>query len=106
MSILADESTRIIVQGITGREAATFTAESLAYGAKIVAGVTPGKGGVEVHGIPVFDTVASALHSYPGAEATVISVPPSRVQDAAFEAIDNNLKLIVIVTERVPRKEE
>ncbi len=104
MTILADQSTRMIVQGITGREAATFTAESLAYGAAIVAGVTPGKGGQMVHGVPVFDTVAAASRQYP-AQATIISVPAIRVLDAALEAIAHGLKLIVIVTERVPRRD-
>ncbi len=104
MAILADERTRIIVQGITGREAATFTAESLAYGARIVAGVTPGKGGQEVHGVPVYDTVAAALADHP-AEATVISVPAPLLKDAALEAIENGLQLVVIVTERIPRRD-
>lgn len=104
MAILADERTRIIVQGITGREAATFTAESLAYGARIVAGVTPGKGGQEVHGVPVYDTVAAALADHP-AEATVISVPAPLLKDAALEAIENGLQLVVIITERIPRRD-
>ena len=84
MAILADENTRIIVQGITGREAATFTAESIAYGAHIVAGVTPGKGGTEVHGVPVYDTIATALANHP-ANASVISVPAAFLKDAALE---------------------
>lgn len=104
MAILADENTRIIVQGITGREAATFTAESLAYGARIVAGVTPGKGGQEVHGVPVYDTVAAALAEHP-AEATVISVPAPLLRDAAMEAVENGLRLVVIITERIPRRD-
>ena len=78
MAILADEKTRILVQGITGREAATFVKDSLEYGAKVVAGVTPGKGGAAVHGVPVYDTVAAAIAEHP-AEATVISVPPENV---------------------------
>ena len=104
MAILADKNTRIIVQGITGREAATFTAESLVYGAKIVAGITPGKGGASVHGVTVYDTVASALTDHP-ADATVISVPAAFLKDAALEAIANGLRLIVIVTERIPRRD-
>jgi succinyl-CoA synthetase alpha subunit len=104
MAILANEHTRIIVQGITGREAATFSAESLAYGARIVAGVTPGKGGAEVHGVPVYDVVAAALADHP-ADATVISVPASFLKDAALESIANGLQLIVIVTERIPRRD-
>jgi len=101
MSILADAQTRIIVQGITGREAATFTAESLSYGAQIVAGVTPGKGGFAVHGVPVYDTVAAAAQHHP--DATIISVPPAFVLDAAREALAHGIQLLVIVTERIPR---
>jgi len=104
MAILANENTRIIVQGITGREAATFSAESLAYGAQIVAGVTPGKGGAEVHGVPVYDTVAAAVAAHP-AEATVISVPAALLKDAALESVASGLQLIVIVTERIPRRD-
>jgi succinyl-CoA synthetase alpha subunit len=104
MAILAGKHTRIVVQGITGREAATFTAESLAYGAKIVAGITPGKGGANVHGVPVYDTVAAAVTDHP-ADATVISVPAAFLKDAALEAITNGLRLVVIVTERIPRRD-
>ncbi|MBX3061410.1 MAG: succinate--CoA ligase subunit alpha [Anaerolineae bacterium] len=104
MAILADANTRILVQGITGREAATFTYESMQYGARIVAGVTPGKGGQFIHGIPVFDTVALALRTHP-CDATIISVPARLVRDATFEALSNGLKLIVVVTERIPRRD-
>lgn len=104
MSILAHAETRILVQGITGREAATFTGESLQYGAKIVAGVTPGKGGLQVHGVPVFDTVASALQVHP-CQASIISVPAPFVRDAAWEALERGLQLLVIVTERIPRQD-
>ncbi len=102
MTILADAETRILVQGITGREASTFTLESLRYGARIVAGVTPGKAGQQVHGVPVFDTVAQALQAQP-CQATIISVPAPFVHEAACEALKHGLKLLVIVTERVPR---
>jgi succinyl-CoA synthetase alpha subunit len=104
VAILADEKTRILVQGITGREAATFVKDSLEYGARVVAGVTPGKGGVAVHGIPVYDTVAAALAEHP-VDATVISVPPAAARDAALEALAGGLRLLVIVTERVPRRD-
>lgn len=104
MTILVNAQTRILVQGITGREAATFTRESIAYGAQIVAGVTPGKGGTDVHGVPVFDTVQQALQQHP-CDASVISVPAVFVLDAAREAIAHELRLIVIVTERVPRRD-
>jgi len=102
MAILADSDTRILVQGITGREAATFTLESLHYGANIVAGVTPGKGGEQVHGVPVFDTIAQAVSAQP-CDAAIISVPARFVRDAAFESLANGLKLVAILTERVPR---
>ena len=104
MAILANEDTRIIVQGITGREAVTFTKDMIDYGSKVVAGVTPGKGGQTVHGVPVFDTVYQAVHKN-SAEASVISVPPAMVRGAALEALSNGIKLLVIVAERVPRKD-
>lgn len=104
MSILADENTRVIVQGITGREAASFSKDMLDYGTKVVAGMTPGKQGQQVHGVPVYDTVRGALREHP-ADASVISVPPAMVKGAALEALENGIKLLVIVTERVPRKD-
>jgi succinyl-CoA synthetase alpha subunit len=104
MAILADGATRILVQGITGREASTFTGESLRYGACIVAGVTPGKGGQTAHGVPVFDTVAAAMQAAP-TNAAVIAVPARLVLEAALEALENGQKLLVIVTERVPRRD-
>ena len=104
MAILATEDTRIIVQGITGREAVTFTKDMIDYGSKVVAGVTPGKGGQAVHGVPVFDTVYQAVKEH-SAEASIISVPPAVVKGAALEALSNGIKLLVIVTERVPQRD-
>lgn len=104
MAILADENTRVIVQGITGREAATFTKDMLDYGTRVVAGVTPGKQGQNVHGIAVYDTVRRAVSEQP-ADASVISVPPALVKGAALEALDNGIRLLVVVSERVPRKD-
>lgn len=104
MAILADKNTRIIIQGITGREATIFTKDMLDYGSRVVVGTTPGKGGWIVHGIPVYDSVKEALKEYP-AEATVISVPPAFVKEASLEALQNGLKLLTIITERVPRKD-
>jgi succinyl-CoA synthetase alpha subunit len=104
MSILANENTRVIVQGITGREASAFTKDMMDYGTKIVAGVTPGKKGQLVHGVPVFDTVRQALKAHP-ADTSVISVPPALVKGAALEALENGIKLLVIVSERVPRRD-
>lgn len=104
MSILANENTRVIIQGITGREATAFTKDMMEYGTQVVAGVTPGKKGQSVYGVPVFDTVRQALREHP-AEASVISVPPGLVKEAAWEALDNGIELLVIVSERVPRKD-
>jgi succinyl-CoA synthetase alpha subunit len=106
MSILIDASTTFIVQGITGREAVNLTRECLDYGAgaKVVGGVTPGRKGREVHGVPVFDTVAQAVEHHGGPiDGSVVTVPPAFTKDAVFEAIENGVKLIVIVTERIPR---
>ena len=104
MAILADASLSVIIQGITGREAASFTKDMLDYGTRVVAGVTPAKQGHNVHGVPVYDTVRAAVGAHP-ATASVISVPPALVKGAVLEALDNGIKLLVIVTERVPRKD-
>ena len=104
MAILADGHTRIIVQGITGREAASFTKDMMDYGSKVVAGVTPGKGGWNVHGVPVYDSVRQAVSQHP-ANTSIISVPPAGVKGAAFESLEAGMKLIVTVTERVPRRD-
>ena len=104
MAILADENTRIIVQGITGREAITFTKDMIDYGSKVVAGVTPGKGGQSVHGVPIFDTVYQAVKEH-NAQASVISVPPAMTKSAALEALENGIKLLVLVPERMPRRD-
>jgi len=104
MPILADQSTRVIVQGFTGREAASFSKDMLDYGTRVVAGVTPGKQGQQVHGLQVYDTVRAAVREHP-VDASVISVPPRMVKEAAVEALENSIKLLVIVSERVPRKD-
>ena len=104
MSILAEKDVRVIIQGITGREAASFTRDMLDYGTRVVAGVTPGKQGQGVHGVPVYDTVRGAMRAH-GADTTVISVPPGMVKGAALEALENGIRLLVVVTERVPRKD-
>ena len=106
MSILIGADTTFIVQGITGREAVNLTRECLDYGAgaKIVGGVTPGRLGRDVHGVPVFDTVAQAVeHHGEPIDGSVVTVPPAFTKDAVFEAIENGVKLVVIVTERIPR---
>ena len=108
MSILIDADTTFIVQGITGREAVNLTRECLDYGAgaKVVGGVTPGRLGREVHGVPVFDTVAQAVaHHGSPIYGSVVTVPPAFTKDAVFEAIENGIELVVIVTERIPRRD-
>ncbi len=101
MSILVDESTRLLVQGITGRDGSFHAGQMLEYGTKVVGGVTPGKGGQEVHGIPVFNGVREAVDAT-GANATVIYVPARFAADAVLEAADAGIGLIVCITEGVP----
>jgi succinyl-CoA synthetase alpha subunit len=106
MSILLSKETTFIVQGITGREAVNLTRECLDYGSKIVGGVTPGRKGREVHGVPVFDTVAQAVEHHGGPiDGSVVTVPPAFTKDAVLEAIENGIGLIVVVTERIPRRD-
>jgi succinyl-CoA synthetase alpha subunit len=101
MSILINEETRVLVQGITGKEGAFHTNQMLLYGTKIVAGVTPGKGGSKAEGIPVFNTVSKAVEET-GANASIIFVPPSVAADAILEAADENIKVIVCISEGIP----
>jgi succinyl-CoA synthetase alpha subunit len=101
MSILVDDNTRLLVQGITGREGTFHTQQAIAYGTKVVAGVTPGKGGSAVDGIPVFNTVQAAKDAT-GANASVIFVPPPFAADAILEAADAGLPLVVCITEGIP----
>jgi len=107
VSILIDGDTTFIVQGITGREAVNLTRECLDYGSNIVGGVTPGRKGREVHGVPVFDTVAQLVEHNGGQvpDGSVVTVPPGFTKDAVFEALEAGIGLIVIVTERVPRRD-
>lgn len=106
MSILLNKGTTFIVQGITGREAVNLTRECLDYGSQVVGGVTPGRKGREVHGVPVFDTVAQAVaHHGSPIDGSVVTVPPAFTKDAVFEAILNGIKLVVVVTERIPRRD-
>jgi succinyl-CoA synthetase alpha subunit len=101
LSILVDKNTRVLVQGITGKEGTFHTKQMVAYGTNIVAGITPGKGGTTHEGITVFDTVADAVKQT-GANASVIYVPPPFAADAIMEAADAGLPLVVCITEGIP----
>jgi succinyl-CoA synthetase alpha subunit len=104
MSILITKDTTFIIQGITGREAVNMSRECLDYGSKIVGGVTPGRGGRDIYGIPVYDTVR-AITANTHVDGSVVAVPPAFTRDAVFEALDGGVKIVVIVTERIPRFE-
>ena len=104
MSILVDENTRVVVQGITGNEGMFHTRQMVEYGTKIVAGVTPGKGGTKMDDIPVFNTVAQAVRET-GASASAIFVPPAFAADAILEAADSEIPTIVCLTEGIPTVE-
>ena len=101
MSILVDQDTRLLVQGITGREGAFHTAQMLSYGTRVVAGCTPGKGGQAVAGVPVYDTVAQAVRET-GASVSIVYVPARYAVDALYEAADAGIGLIVCITEGIP----
>jgi succinyl-CoA synthetase alpha subunit len=101
MSVLVNEKTRVIVQGITGREGSFHTQQMIAYGTNVVGGVTPGKGGTLQESVPVFNTVADAVKQT-GAEASLIFVPPPYAADAILEAADAGLPLAVCITEGIP----
>jgi succinyl-CoA synthetase alpha subunit len=101
MAILVDKNTRLLVQGMTGREGLFHTQQMIAYGTNVVGGVTPGKGGEWVESKPIFDTVKEAREST-GANATIIFVPPRFAPDSLYEAIDAGIELIVCITEGIP----
>ena len=101
MSILVDKNTRLLVQGITGREGEFHTRKMIEYGTRVVAGVTPGKGGMQVAGVPVFDTVAQAVRAT-GANTSVVYVPARAAADAMYEEADAGIRLIVCITEGIP----
>jgi succinyl-CoA synthetase alpha subunit len=101
MGILIDENTKVLVQGITGRDGSFHAASMLEYGTKVVGGVTPGKGGQEVHGLPVFDSITEAVRGT-GADCTVIFVPALFATAALREAADGGIGLIVCITEGIP----
>jgi len=101
VSILVNKNTRVVVQGITGKEGSFHASQCKAYGTKMVAGVTPGKAGQEVEGIPVFNTVADAVKKT-DCDTSLIFVPPPFCADAILEAADAGVKLIICITEGIP----
>jgi succinyl-CoA synthetase alpha subunit len=104
MSVLVDDDTRVVVQGITGGEGKFHAEQMLDYGTNVVAGAVPGKGGETVHGVPVYDTVAGAVEAE-DADASVVFVPPAFAADAVFEALDTPLDLVVTITEGIPTQD-
>ena len=104
MSILVDNDTRVVVQGITGGEGKFHTGQMLEYGTNVVAGAVPGRGGQDVDGIPVYDTVHKAAREE-DADASVVFVPPAFAADAIFEALDSPVDLVVAITEGVPQQD-
>jgi len=106
MAILIGKKTKAIVWGITGAQGTFHTQMMLEYGTKIVAGITPGRGGQEVHGVPVFDTADEAMGKVKGANASIIFVPAPHAKDAALEAIAANLNPVIVITEGIPVKDE
>ena len=105
MSIFADDDTKLLVQGITGRAAREKTPHMIDYGTDVVAGVTPGKKGEDVAGVPVYDTVQQALEEHPDINASLIYVPHFAAKDAILEALNNGIKKINVTTERIPTKD-
>lgn len=106
MTILVDKNTRVLVQGITGKEGSFHTKLMLEYGTKIIAGVTPGKSGQIVHGVPVYDTVKEAVDKHGGFDASIVFVPARFVSEAVYEAIENGVRVVVVITEGVPLHDE
>lgn len=104
MSILVDKNSKVVVQGITGRDGKFHTQQMLSYGTKIVAGVTPGKSGQDVEGVPVFNTVQDAVQAT-GADTSIIYVPPPFAADAIYEAAASGVELIICITEGIPALE-
>jgi succinyl-CoA synthetase alpha subunit len=104
LSILVDRETRLLVQGITGREGTFHTGQMVEYGTNVVAGVTPGRSGKMVHGVPVFDTVAEAVNET-GANVSIIYVPARFAPDAIYEAVDAGIPLVVCISENIPVNE-
>ncbi len=106
MGILLTRRTRVIVQGITGREGSFHTKLMLEYGTRIIAGTSPGKKGQIVHGVPVYNTVGEIVREHGEVDASIIFVPARFAPDAVYEAVDNGVKLVVVITEGIPLHDE
>jgi succinyl-CoA synthetase alpha subunit len=106
MGILLSRNTRVIVQGVTGKEGSFHTKLMLEYGTRIIAGTSPGKKGQTVHGVPVYNTVGEIVRDHGEVDASIIFVPAKFAPDAVYEAIDNGVKLVVVITEGIPLHDE
>jgi succinyl-CoA synthetase alpha subunit len=106
MAIIATRNIFLLVQGMTGREGSYHTQRMIEYGTQVVAGVTPGKGGTKVHGVPVYNTVEEALKKHPEINTTILFVPAPFAPDAFYEAVDAGIKTIVVITEGIPVHDE
>ena len=102
MAILVDRETRVLIQGITGRSGVQVTSELLDYGTKVVAGVTPGKGGQEIDTVPVFNSVSEAIKTVGEVDVAMVYVPPLLARTAAMEAIEAKIALVHIFVEKIP----
>ncbi|MEM2909868.1 MAG: succinate--CoA ligase subunit alpha [Nitrososphaerota archaeon] len=102
MAVLVNKNTYVVVQGITGREGSFHTKAMLDYGTKVLAGVTPGKGGQNVHGVPVYDSVYDAVSKHPELNTSIIFVPSAFASDAIYEAVDAGIEVVVLITEHIP----
>jgi Succinyl-CoA synthetase, alpha subunit len=105
MSVFADEDTKLLIQGITGRAAREKTPHMIEYGTDVVAGVTPGKGGQELYGVPIYDTVREAVEEHPEINTSLIYVPHFAAKDAVLEALDSGIHKINVTTERTPTRD-
>jgi len=106
MAIIATRNIFLLVQGMTGREGSYHTQRMIEYGTQVVAGVTPGKGGTKVHGVPVYNTVEEALKKHPEINTSILFVPAPFAPDAFYEAVDAGIKTIVVITEGIPVHDE
>jgi len=105
VAILVDEKSKVLIHGITGNQGAFHTSQMMAYGTRVVAGVSPGKGGQQVHGVPVYETAEEAVSNH-GANTSVIFVPAPFAKDAAMEAVSAGIRVVIVLTEHIPLHDE